>query len=511
MQELISRVGEAGGALGHFEGACFQLGDRASDGRQLGLERRPGVSKPSAERIGIVRPRRQRAQTVADVVEPHDVLELLEFGRSLSQGLARRLGLVTQRLRVQRKQQGRDHKADEAEHRADRPRWMPLHQPPAAKQRACGGRVDRLAVEDATEVLRKFSRRRVASPWVDVDGLQAHRFGFPRDLRMDGSRSLGLSADDALSGLGRGGPEKRRLQGQQLVQRDTERVDVLHGAVLTQLAVQHLGRHVGQRSELSGGLRQVLPFLQARQAEVEQAGVAMLVDQDVGGFDVAMEHAVVVRVFEGVGRLSGDTHACVDPAGRDPRRSRARCRSRLLAAVGRASQEIGRRQLGKGSLAQLAQPLGQRRARDQLHAVVRNPPVLSGHVDRHDAGVLEASDCGHLAPEASAAVVEATVVRPNQLDRDVAPQLQVARRIHDAHAAAADSLEQIEVPDPSWQWQIRARRVAAKRQLLDLRQSCANQGREIRGVALDLRECRFRVVCFEALEDQLLYAITVSR
>jgi hypothetical protein len=74
------------------------------------------------------------------------------------------------------------------------------------------------------------------------------------------------------------------LAGQQVVERDAGGVEVVRRAGL--VAGEQFRRHVARRSRAAGG---GLVFRQAeRDAEVEDAQVAVAADVDVRGFDVAM-------------------------------------------------------------------------------------------------------------------------------------------------------------------------------------------------------------------------------
>ena len=76
-----------------------------------------------------------------------------------------------------------------------------------------------------------------------------------------------------------------------------------------------LGRHVVRRAETESGLRHPATGRRAhreRDAEVHDHRPAVM-QQDVLGLDVAVDHAVAVRVVERVGDFARDPHRFVDP------------------------------------------------------------------------------------------------------------------------------------------------------------------------------------------------------
>ena len=89
------------------------------------------------------------------------------------------------------------------------------------------------------------------------------------------------------------------------------------------------------------------------QAEVGDVRLALVVEQDVGRLEVAVEDAALVGVVDG-------------PAA---------------SATSRAA--------ARGSFCEAVEPLGEAAALDQLHAEVVLALVLADLVDRHDVGVVE--------------------------------------------------------------------------------------------------------------------------
>ena len=144
------------------------------------------------------------------------------------------------------------------------------------------------------------------------------------------------------------------------------------------------------------------PATRARQAEVGDVRVAVLVDEDVGRLQVAVEDATQVGVMYGLGQRGHE------PGG--PRR---------VVAVG-------------------VQPARQRAARDELHGEESLAVVLADLVDRHDArrGRAPATASASFWNRRSRRVGEGP--GPDHLQGDWAIQADLPRLVDDPHAAAAE-------------------------------------------------------------------------
>ena len=131
---------------------------------------------------------------------------------------------------------------------------------------------------------------------------------------------------DLVDQLGRGPTVERRPQRQQLVKRRSQAVDV--GPPVDRAGSGLLGTHVPRRAEQAVVVGQARVGQPASQAEVGHPDVPLAVDQQVGGLDVAVDHPLLVRMRQGIGRLQADLG---DPAkiGRSARRIERR---RLVVA-----------------------------------------------------------------------------------------------------------------------------------------------------------------------------------
>ena len=115
--------------------------------------------------------------------------------------------------------------------------------------------------------------------------------------------------DDGL----RAAPRVRRVADEHFVHHAAERVDIRSRVELA-LAHRLLGAHVCRRAETHPCLGHSAAAGLARgqrNAEVRDHRVPA-VQQDVLRLDVAMDHAVLVRVLQGIGYFAGDTQRVVD-------------------------------------------------------------------------------------------------------------------------------------------------------------------------------------------------------
>ena len=197
------------------------------------------------------------------------------------------------------------------------------------------------------------------------------------------------------------------------------------GSLVDGLAAGLLGRHVGRGAEddpgsragvgESGGLRQLAGRPAARtaatpglgEAEVEHLDLAVGRQLDVGGLQVAVDDAVLVRLLERLGDLLRDRDRFVhgDRAAREAFRE-------VLAG-----DELHRQEVEGGAV-------GQRRALES--------------VDVGDVRVVEGGEQLRLALEAGEALRILRQLGRQHLDRHVAAELRVAGAGDLAHPARAE-------------------------------------------------------------------------
>ena len=134
--------------------------------------------------------------------------------------------------------------------------------------------------------------------------LEDDRFQVARDARVDRAGRHRLVLADLVDQLGGGLAVERRAQGQQLVEGRAQAVDV--GPAVDRAGAGLLGAHVSRRAEQAVVVGQARVGQPASQAEVGDPDAPLGIDQQVGRLDVAVDHALVVCMREGVGRLEAD-------------------------------------------------------------------------------------------------------------------------------------------------------------------------------------------------------------
>ena len=209
--------------------------------------------------------------------------------------------------------------------------------------------------------------------------------------------------------------------GQQLIQHHAQRIDIAAG--VGHSAVQLLGRAVVQRVQVVGAVGHAHRVgrgggepacLRCRpdQREIQQFGPAPVAHEDVGGLNLAVQHAVLV----GVGQRVGQPANQFDGAGR-----------------------VGAPTLGQ----QLAQIAAGRALHRQEDALDRDAGVE--HAD--DATVVQAGDRACLAKQrgvlrSALHIAQAGVARVHQLEHHLAREHRIPRGVEPAAAAFAQAFAQ---------------------------------------------------------------------
>jgi hypothetical protein len=204
---------------------------------------------------------------------------------------------------------------------------------------------------------------------------------------------------------------KHRLTAEQLVHDRAERVDV--AAVIDRHAPGLLWRHVCRRTDHGsrGGLKAdvfVLAVDQLGDAKVEQLDelgtVGGRYDDDIVGLEIAMDDADCMRGAEAI----TDLH------------EHGECAREVDASAG---------------------PLAEALAAEQLHDDERRAVLQLDEVgDVDDVAMTDAVDRLRFLKKPQHGVAPARIVRAQQLERDLAAELDVLGPIHVAHAAFAEQL-----------------------------------------------------------------------
>ena len=194
---------------------------------------------------------------------------------------------------------------------------------------------------------------------------------------------------------------KRQTAGGELIQHDAEGVEI--GAAVDFFAQRLLGRHVGDGAgdaSLAGDADGAFADSEAEVDELDREGAGVISEENIGGFEVAVDEAVLVGVGQGIAELGGDLDG-------------------LFEGLGFAFLEA--------------------RAFDQLHDEVGHVAVFADVVDGDNVRVAEGGRGAGLAEEALAGVADLEV-GAEDLDRNRALEVRIPGAEDDAHAAAADLL-----------------------------------------------------------------------
>lgn len=166
---------------------------------------------------------------------------------------------------------------------------------------------DGVSGEEAAEVVSEGFRGTVAAGGLRGHGLQHDVVEVEGDAL--GSRGTAAGGSEFRIGQALEGGGVWGDIGEQLIEDGAEAIDVGGGG--DGVAAELLGaRILGREEELGDGLIEIGGD-ELGDAEIEEAGVAAVVDQDVAGLDVAMDNEALVGVGDGFGYLEEELAALV--------------------------------------------------------------------------------------------------------------------------------------------------------------------------------------------------------
>ena len=203
-----------------------------------------------------------------------------------------------------------------------------------------------------------------------------------------------------------------RLSCQERIENGAQPVDVGRRRDRAATAQRLLRGHVGGRSHDRAGLGQLDALVKPLgQAEVRDVRLALLVQQDVGRLEVAVQDSPLVGVLDRFGD--------VGQQGRDGPR---------VVLVG-------------------VQPGAQAAAGNQLHAEILLTLVFAYLVDGDDAGVVKLSHGLGFVLEAAKVDIVGEDAGPDHLQRHQPVEGDLAGLVHHPHAAAAQLLVDLVVAE----------------------------------------------------------------
>ncbi len=265
---------------------------------------------------------------------------------------------------------------------------------------------DRHAHEPALEVLRQRKCATVAAMRLLLHALEADDFERARHQRIDERRGLGSFAPYEIEGLDQGGAGKRGPAREQGIKNRAQTVNVGRRRKSTSGLAGLFGRHVRRRSHQTSGLCQfTIGPDSLGQAEVGHMRLVVLVQEDVGRLQVAVQYPALMGVME---RGGGDR----DDPGR-----------------------------GAGVSGEFGEPLVEACTSDQLHAEIRQPLDLADLVDRDDLGMIQLRNRLRLVLEPQQLGFGGKSARLDDLERNFPVKRNLAGLVDNAHAAAAQFLE----------------------------------------------------------------------
>ena len=188
---------------------------------------------------------------------------------------------------------------------------MPAHGAAGPLHDARRLRGDGLVPEEVVQVVGHSARGLVACVRIFLHRFERDGLQVPRHARAQLPRRRGIFEQDLPIDLLTRLPGEGLLQREQLVERDAEGVHVRASVDVHLAPGDLLGAHVLGRAEHVAGHGQRLAALLSREPEVRDHGQAVTTDDDIARLDVAVHHAVGVRVVERVRDLG-------DHAGRAP-------------------------------------------------------------------------------------------------------------------------------------------------------------------------------------------------
>ncbi len=152
---------------------------------------------------------------------------------------------------------------------------------------------------------------------VTLDRLVDHRLQVARDPAIEVPQPRRIPSLDQADQPGAVHLVVRRAEGQELVEGQAQRVDVAAGVIPS---LERLGRHVAQGAQEIAGAGEILLVGDLGQAKVGDPHGPLVVQQQVRGFDIAVDHPLAMGIGQRPGCLRAIRAAsrALKPAGGRP-------------------------------------------------------------------------------------------------------------------------------------------------------------------------------------------------
>ena len=191
----------------------------------------------------------------------------------------------------------------------------PAHTP---RHRSCRPGLRGFVPEKSLQVRGQFARAAVTLARRLPQALQAHRRQVHRHRRIQQPRRQRLLLQHLRQRLRRARPDKRRPAREQMEQQRPQPIHIRRRAHRP-AAFGLLRRHVaGGSQNLPRQRQRTLLIHRPGQPEIRHVRLALGVEQDIRGFDIPMEHALLVRVLHRLGHFP--TNSAARRGGNGPSR-----------------------------------------------------------------------------------------------------------------------------------------------------------------------------------------------
>ncbi len=152
------------------------------------------------------------------------------------------------------------------------------------------------------QVISHQVSRRIAPRRILVDRLQDDRLEISGNFRIDRAGCRRLHVLNEVHELSRARALKRRRERDQLIKGKSERINVPLG---NRLLLEPLGRDEAQRAD-DISARNVFSIRFVGQTEIGDPDSSLEVDQQIGRLDIAVQHAIRMRIRQRPGCLFAD-------------------------------------------------------------------------------------------------------------------------------------------------------------------------------------------------------------